>query len=66
MQPIRPRRLGPYEVEEEAARERYDDARALFHQDVPPELAAGAFRPARGQPEARLGGTVAAVGLGTS
>jgi len=54
MQPIRPQRLGPYEVEEEA-RERYDDARALFHQDVPPELAAGALRRARGRPEARLG-----------
>jgi hypothetical protein len=40
---------------EEEVRERYDDAIALFYQDVPPELAAEALKRARGQSEARLG-----------
>jgi pimeloyl-ACP methyl ester carboxylesterase len=37
------------------ARERYDDAVALFYQDVPPELAAEALKRTRGQSEARMG-----------
>ena len=40
---------------EDEARERYDDAIALFYQDVPPELAAEALRRSQGQSEARLG-----------
>jgi len=40
---------------EEEVRERYDDAIALFYQDVAPELAAEALKRARGQSEARLG-----------
>jgi pimeloyl-ACP methyl ester carboxylesterase len=36
-------------------RDRYDDAVALFYQDVPPELAAEALHRARGQSEARMG-----------
>jgi pimeloyl-ACP methyl ester carboxylesterase len=36
-------------------RERYDDAVALFYQDVPPELVAEARTRSRGQSEARMG-----------
>jgi hypothetical protein len=36
-------------------RDRYDDAIALFYQDVPPELAAEALNRARTQSEARMG-----------
>ena len=36
-------------------REQYDDAIALFYQDVPPELAAEALNRARTQSEARMG-----------
>jgi pimeloyl-ACP methyl ester carboxylesterase len=39
----------------EEARDRYDDAIALFYQDVPPELAAEALNRARPQSEARMG-----------
>jgi hypothetical protein len=35
--------------------DRYDDAIALFYQDVPPELAAQALNRARIQSEARMG-----------
>jgi pimeloyl-ACP methyl ester carboxylesterase len=35
-------------------RDRYDDAIALYYQDVPPELAAEALNRARGQSEARM------------
>ena len=40
---------------EDEVRDRYDDAIALFYQDVPPELAAMALKRARGQSEARMG-----------
>jgi hypothetical protein len=40
---------------EEEVRDRYDDALALFYQDVPPELAAEALKRAPAQSEARLG-----------
>jgi hypothetical protein len=40
---------------EQEVRERYDDAIALFYQDVPPQLAAEAQKRARRQSEARLG-----------
>jgi pimeloyl-ACP methyl ester carboxylesterase len=40
---------------QDEVRERYDDAVALFYQDVPPELAAEALRRTRGQSEARMG-----------
>jgi pimeloyl-ACP methyl ester carboxylesterase len=40
---------------DEEPRDRYDDAIALFYQDVAPELAAEALRRARGQSEARMG-----------
>jgi pimeloyl-ACP methyl ester carboxylesterase len=40
---------------EEEVRDRYDDAIALFYQDVPPELAATALKRARDQSEARMG-----------
>lgn len=39
----------------EEARDRYDDAIALFYQDVPPELAAEALKRGRFQSEARMG-----------
>jgi alpha-beta hydrolase superfamily lysophospholipase len=39
----------------EEVRDRYDDAIALFYQDVPPELAAEALNRARTQSEARMG-----------
>src|SRR5262245_31894564 len=39
----------------EEERERYDDAIALFYQDVPPELAAEALSRSRTQSEARMG-----------
>lgn len=40
---------------DEEAEERYDDERALFYQDVPPELAAEALKRGRTQSEARMG-----------
>jgi hypothetical protein len=40
---------------EQEVRERYDDAIALFYQDVPPELAAEALKRGRSQSEARMG-----------
>jgi pimeloyl-ACP methyl ester carboxylesterase len=40
---------------QEEARERYDDAVALFYHDVPPELAVEALRRGRTQSEARMG-----------
>jgi Alpha/beta hydrolase family len=40
---------------EKEPRGRYDDAIALFYQDVPPELAAEALKRSRGQSETRLG-----------
>ncbi len=39
----------------EQVRERYDDAIALFYQDVPPELAAAALKRGRRQSEVRMG-----------
>jgi hypothetical protein len=39
----------------EGVQDRYDDAIALFYQDVPPELAAQALNRARIQSEARMG-----------
>ena len=39
----------------EEPRDRYDDATALFYQDVPPELAAEALTRGRPQSEARMG-----------
>jgi hypothetical protein len=39
----------------EEVRDRYDDAIALFYQDVPPELAADALNRTRTQSEARMG-----------
>jgi pimeloyl-ACP methyl ester carboxylesterase len=40
---------------DQEVRDRYDDAIALFYQDVPPELAAEALKRSRGQSEARMG-----------
>src|SRR5919197_6327580 len=40
---------------EDEVRDRYDDAIALFYQDVPPELASEALRRSRTQSEARMG-----------
>lgn len=40
---------------DQEVRDRYDDAIALFYQDVPPELAAEALKRARVQSEARMG-----------
>jgi pimeloyl-ACP methyl ester carboxylesterase len=39
----------------EEVREHYDDAIALFYQDVPPQLAAEALKRGRSQSEARMG-----------
>ena len=40
---------------DQEVRDRYDDAIALFYQDVPPELVAEALKRARAQSEARMG-----------
>ncbi|MET8145223.1 alpha/beta hydrolase [Sphaerisporangium sp. NPDC005288] len=40
---------------EEETRDHYDDAIALFYQDVPPELATEALKRARAQSEVRMG-----------
>jgi len=40
---------------DQEVRDRYDDAIALFYQDVPPELAAEALKRARAQSETRMG-----------
>ena len=40
---------------DQEVRDRYDDAIALFYQDVPAELAAEALKRSRGQSEARMG-----------
>lgn len=48
---------------EKEPRGRYDDAIALFYQDVPPELAAEALKRSRGQSGDPVGGTFPAAGL---